>query len=92
MKGDNSKNKEQNCPKTKSDSKSSTKRKQKKKELELVVASSEDLAEVVTETVTKLLAEDVLKLEDDGTIDLKSNDEFIDKVKKKGKDKKDKEK
>ena len=38
---------------------------------DLVIAKSDDLREVVTETVTKLLAEDVLEMDDDGVIDIK---------------------
>lgn len=54
----------------------STKRKKPKKELkegtpDIVVAHETDLSEVVTEVVTKLLAEDVLEMNDDGVIDVK---------------------
>jgi len=43
---------------------------------DLVVARSDDLREVVTETVTKLLAEDVLEMDEDGVIDVKKPERF----------------
>ncbi len=47
------------------------KKKFKQKTPDLVVAKEDDLREIVTETVTKLLAEDVLEMDDEGKIDLK---------------------
>jgi hypothetical protein len=47
------------------------KKKFKKKTPDLVVAKEDDLREIVTETVTKLLAEDVLEMDEEGKIDLK---------------------
>lgn len=38
---------------------------------DIVVAHEADLSEVVTEVVTKLLAEDILEMKDDGIIDVK---------------------
>ena len=58
----------------------------KQKSPSIVFARSDDLAEVVTETVTKLLAEDVLEMDDSGKIDVKKPDNL------KAKDKKQKEK
>lgn len=48
-----------------------SKKKSKKDKTEIVVASPDDLREIVTETVTKLLAEDVLEMDDSGKIDVK---------------------
>jgi hypothetical protein len=62
----------------------SAKKKLKDKSPAIVVAKSDDLAEVVTETVTKLLAEDVLDMDDEGIIDLKESVE-LKKKRKKGK-------
>ena len=58
----------------------------KKSKTELVVAQSDDLREIVTETVTKLLAEDVLEMDEDGVIDVKRSEKKRDKNKKKKKD------
>ena len=74
-----------------------TQRSKKKKEpceSEIVMVRSDDLREIVTETVTKLLADDVLELNDDGTIDLKDakNIEKYKKKRKKQKEEKDNEK
>ena len=55
----------------KSAKKSKAKKKGKEPKPDLVVARSDDLREVVTETVTKLLAEDVLEMDEDGVIDVK---------------------
>jgi hypothetical protein len=60
------------------------KEKFKEKNPELVEAGSDDLREIVTETVTKLLAEDVLEMDDKGKIDVKQP-EFLKKKKKKSK-------
>lgn len=49
------------------------KKKLKKDIPEVVVAEEDDLREIVTETVTKLLAEDVLEMDADGKIDLKKS-------------------
>ena len=57
----------------------------KKKSPDLVMMREDDLREVVTETVTKLMAEDVLDMDDDGIIDLKEEVELKKKIKKKGK-------
>jgi hypothetical protein len=51
-------------------------KKEPKKELkegtpDIVVAHEADLSEVVTEVVTKLLAEDILEMNDDRVIDVK---------------------
>jgi hypothetical protein len=70
--------------------KTSTKKgssKQQKHKSDLVVAKSDDLREIVTETVTKLLAEDVLEMDEDGTIDIKQPG--LEEVKKKKKKKDD---
>lgn len=48
----------------------------------LVIAGSGDLEEVVTETVTRLLGEDVLEMDDKGVIDIKKPD-ILKKKKKK---------
>lgn len=66
----------------KSAKKSKAKKKVKEPKPDLVVAQSDDLREVVTETVTKLLAEDVLEMDEDGVIDVKRPE----KLKKKKKD------
>ncbi|WP_455393293.1 hypothetical protein [[Eubacterium] cellulosolvens] len=58
----------------KSAKKSATMKKPAKPKPDLVVAQSDDLREVVTETVTKLLAEDVLEMDEDGVIDVKRPD------------------
>jgi hypothetical protein len=50
---------------------------------ELVMVRSDDLRELVTETVTKLMAEDILDMDDDGIIDLKKEVELKKKVKQK---------
>lgn len=55
----------------------------KKKAPDLVVMKEDDLREVVTETITKLMAEDVLDMDDDGIIDLKEEIELKKKKKKK---------
>ena len=47
------------------------KKKKKQQSHEIITARSDDLREVVTETVTKLLADDVLELDEDGQIDIK---------------------
>lgn len=47
------------------------KKKLKKDMPDVVVAEEDDLREIVTETVTKLLAEDVLEMDAEGKIDLK---------------------
>ena len=47
------------------------KKKLKKDMPDIVVAEEDDLREIVTETVTKLLAEDVLEMDSEGKIDLK---------------------
>ena len=46
----------------------------KQKTPDLVVFRENDLREVVTETVTKLLAEDVLEIDEEGKIDVKRPD------------------
>jgi hypothetical protein len=65
--------------------KSSGKKKVKNKDgsSEVVVMRSDDLREIVTETVTKLMAEDVLDMDEDGIIDLKKDVELKKKRKKK---------
>ena len=65
---------------------SKKKKDSKKSKTELVVAQSDDLREIVTETVTKLLAEDVLEMDEDGVIDVKRSEKEKDKNKKKKKD------
>lgn len=65
---------------------SKKKKDSKKPKTELVVARSDDLREIVTETVTKLLAEDVLEMDEDGIIDIKRAEKKKDKNKKKKKD------
>ncbi len=50
---------------------------------DILVFKSNDLREVVTETVTKLLAEDVLVMDDEGLIDVKKTDEQKKKKKEK---------
>jgi hypothetical protein len=57
----------------------------KKKSPDLVMMREDDLREVVTETITKLMAEDVLDMDDDGIIDLKEEVELKKKIKKKEK-------
>jgi hypothetical protein len=59
----------------------------KKDTPELVVFKEDDLRQLVTETVTKLMAEDVLDMDDNGIIDLKEEVE-IKKKAAKGKKKK----
>jgi hypothetical protein len=60
---------------------------------ELVVFKEDDLRQLVTETVTKLMAEDVLDMDDNGIIDLKEKVELKKKAakRKKKEDKKKKE-
>ena len=71
--------------KTKKDKKKVNDRKKKFKKTtpDLLVVREDDLREVVTETVTKLLAEDVLDMDEDGVIDLKENVQEKKKSKKK---------
>ncbi len=59
------------------------KEKFKTKSPDLVMMREDDLREVVTETVTKLMAEDVLDMDDNGIIDLKEEVELKKKIKKK---------
>ena len=71
--------------KTKKDKKKTKDRKQKLKKPapDVLVVREDDLRDVVTETVTKLLAEDVFDMDEDGVIDLKENVEVKKKSKKK---------
>jgi hypothetical protein len=75
---------------TKDTSAEKDKKKRKKKVPEdlpdVIEVSSDQLREAVTETVTKLMAEDVLGMDDEGVIDLKDTVEFKKKNKKKEKD------
>ena len=66
---------------------SKSKKKSKKDKTAIVVAGPDDLREIVTETVTKLLAEDVLEMDDSGKIDVKQSEILL-----KNKDKKSKKK
>ena len=70
-KKNNSKNKDKNRK-----DRAEIKKKFKKTNPDFVVVKEDDLRELVTETVTKLMAEDVLDMDDDGIIDLKSEVEL----------------
>jgi hypothetical protein len=77
----------------KSNNKKTGKQKKEKPKLkkdipELVVFKEDDLRQLVTETVTKLMAEDVLDMDDNGIIDLKEEVELKKKAAKRKKKKK----
>jgi hypothetical protein len=63
------------------------KAKLKKDTPELVIFKEDDLRQLVTETVTKLMAEDVLDMDDEGIIDLKEKVELKKKAAKRKKKK-----
>ena len=80
---------EKDISKNKSKDSKKEKRTPKSGKTDVLVMRSDDLREVVTETVTKLMAEDVLDMDDDGIIDLKEKVELKKKIKKKNNKKQD---